>query len=415
MLQNVKLESNLNVTRYTPDQQKIILEMNSSLSEVAKNLAYLIKESKYRTLIKKQVAKKFDADYDVLLYHLMKSELPDGKTLDESVSNKISRSKTSESISINNQFSKIISEIPLIQVAVPVNFKEWDPNTYTPKVAFLPVDYDESTTKIIIAYDYSGKEYEIDAVIPPTEPIIVVSLNERVEVNNENQYFYSKTQKIVPENVLDLREGGENYRGEPEEEESLPGGDDDPGGGNTGGSNSSCQSQFPYRINGNYAYLKNVRISGWLVGKIEGWPAGNLELDIKVYALDKNMNFSEIKSIYSTRNEPLNRHNVQYHWQQSMNLGIVAWDNLVYGQTLLFHFVENDRELFGENSEKEINLGGSFKVSASVTITAGLKVKIGKMDEDIGHRTVDQFPVPPQFHLGKCYYDIGSEFAFVVE
>ena len=411
MFINEKLESNLNVAGYTPAQQKIILEMNSSLSEVAKNLAYLVKEPKYRTLIKNQVAKKFDQDYDVLLYHLMKSKLPDGKTFSESVSSNISRTKASENISINNQFTKIISEIPLVQVAIPVNFKEWDPNAYTPKVAFLPVDYDESTTKTIIAYDYSGNEYEIDAIIPPTEPVIVVSLNERVDINNSNEYVFSKTKKSVPENILELLNEDVNYLVPPIDDE-FPGGG---GGGGTGGGNSSCQSQYPYRINGNYAYLKNIFVSGYLVGKIEGWPAGDLELDIKVFALDKNMNFSQMTEIYSVRNEYLSRHNVQYRWQQSMNLGIVAWNNLTYGQTLLFSFVENDRELFGENTDKEINLSGTFKVTDWFSLTAGLKIKIGNMDEHIGQRTVDQFPVPPQFDNGKCYYDIGSDFSFVLE
>ncbi len=398
----------MNVAGYTSAQKKVILEMNSSLSEVAKNLAYLIKESKYRTLIKNQVAKKFDQDYDVLLYHLMKSKLPDGKTLSESVSNNISRTYSDESVTINKQFSKIISEIPLIQVAIPVNFEEWDPGAYTPKVAFLPVDYDEKSTKIIIAYDFSGKEYEIDAIIPPSEPIIVVSLNERVDVNDKNQYLYSKTQKLVPDNVLDLRNESEVYR-------EAPIGDEPGGGGSTGGSNSSCQSQFPYRTNGNYAYLKNVWVAGHLVGQIEGWPAGNLELDIKVFALDKNTNFTQITEIYTVRNEYLNRHNVQYSWQQSMNLGIVAWNNMTYGQTLLFNFVENDREIFGESSEKKITLGGSFKLTSAISVTAGLEIKIGKMDEQIGQRTVDQFPVPPQFRSSKCYYDIGSNFGFVLE
>lgn len=386
--------------------------MNSKLSDAAKSLAYLLQEQKYRSLIKNQVGKKFDEDYDVLLYHLMKSKLPDGKTLSESVYNlkNGAQQMSISSTSISSQFSKLVSEIPLIQVAIPVKFKQWDANNYIPKVAILPVDYDEATTKTIDAYDYNGEKYEIDAVNPPTEPVIVVSLNERVEVENNNQYYYSVDRKPVPENILELKQYSDRTIDRP-----LPIDDDPPVGGGGGGSNSPCTSRNPYRINSNYAYLTNVWIAGHLVGQIEGWPAGDLELDIRVFAIDKNINFNAITEVYSIRNQNLDRHNVQYTWNQSMNLGILAWDNLRYGQTLNFHFVENDREIFGENSTKEITLGGTYKIDSNSSLTASIKFNIGKMDEEIGGRTVDQFPVPPQYRNGKCFYDIGSEFGFVLE
>ncbi len=402
---------NEDMEKYSPDQLKVIDRMNSKLGEIAKNLAYSLKEPSYRHLVKNEVGKKFDDDYDVLLYHLMDRKLQGGKTLRESFSNTGAKVNANQKISIAALFQKAIEEIPLIQVAIPVKFNQWDATQFIPKVAVLPVDYDEATTKTIPAYDYMGNKYEIDAINKPNEPIIVISLNERVDMDKNGRYYYSVSKEAVPENILDLKKYEIDIVAPLPVDVDPP----TPPSPTPPGSNSPCAGPNPYRINGNKAYLKNIWIAGHLVGKIEGWPAGDLELDIRVFAIDKTINFNAITEVYSVRNEILNRHNVQYTWNVSKNLGIVDWDNTRYGQTLNFYFVENDREIFGENSTKEVTFGGSYKIDANSSVTASIKFNIGKMDEEIGGRTVDQFPVPPQFRNGKCFYDVGSEFGFVLE
>ena len=71
--------------------------------------------------------------------------------------------------------------IPRFQVAVPANFDTWNPADYTPLVAYTPEGVDDTTLETITAYDATGKVYQLDAQVPPKQPVIVLGVNERTD------------------------------------------------------------------------------------------------------------------------------------------------------------------------------------------------------------------------------------------
>ena len=75
----------------------------------------------------------------------------------------------------------LTEKYPYLQISVPVNAEEWD-DDYMPLVTFIPEEYDELTTTEVTAYTPEGTTLALDAVNPPDEPVIVISMNERVEI-----------------------------------------------------------------------------------------------------------------------------------------------------------------------------------------------------------------------------------------
>jgi len=68
---------------------------------------------------------------------------------------------------------------------VPANFDKWDPVTFTPLVAFMPVSVEDTTLKTITAYDADGKAHVLDAQVAPAQPVIVLGVNERTDDSGE--------------------------------------------------------------------------------------------------------------------------------------------------------------------------------------------------------------------------------------
>lgn len=70
---------------------------------------------------------------------------------------------------------------PRLQIAIPVHFESWDPATYAPLVAYFPAGVDDTKIKTITAYDAAGEKVTLDAQVEPSQPVIVLGLNERTD------------------------------------------------------------------------------------------------------------------------------------------------------------------------------------------------------------------------------------------
>ena len=171
----------------------------STKDEIAHQLAQMIAASttsiEGKNFIKNEVEKQFDGDYNFLFVEAIdKSMTGTGSTKssdssEETFGSFLSKYSSSQSglksttSDMSAFYKQIEKKYPLLQVAVP-NFDEeaikaWEKGE-KPLVAILESDYDDQTTKTIVAYDSEGKVHYLDATIEPQKPVIVISPNERL-------------------------------------------------------------------------------------------------------------------------------------------------------------------------------------------------------------------------------------------
>jgi hypothetical protein len=166
---------------YNLDMQNFSLAVASAIRE----------DDSFRNMIREEALKMFDGDYDVLMSDFAKMKINSqhpmsksggftvGDLLQEHM-NGVSSSKGSKGATA--LIDELIEEYPYLQISVPVNAEEWNSEGYVPLVTFIPGEYDEATTDEVVAYTVEGDTVALDAVEPPEEPVIVISMNERVDV-----------------------------------------------------------------------------------------------------------------------------------------------------------------------------------------------------------------------------------------
>lgn len=191
-------------------------------SHFARSLAAALTDQGVRQVVHDQVGKKFDGDYNALYRDLANQRLPNGSTL----RSRLARTQVPSLLGTNmtDPASRLefldayTSALPRLQVAVPVHFDEWDPETTVPLVAFLPPDVDDEELIEIEAYDAQGQTYLLDTRVAPTEPVIVVSLNERTDEHGflralgdsslNGGISYQLAEPCAPETAIDTCDGG---------------------------------------------------------------------------------------------------------------------------------------------------------------------------------------------------------------
>jgi len=150
--------------------------INGSLDSLAGLFAAAVTDAGLRQSIHDGAAERFDGDTNVLYKTLSSTSNVNGAlSAAYATSTKASGSAALEAV------KAMVSDVPRLQVAVPVNFDAWDPAKFTPLVAFMPVGVDDTTLKTVTAYDATGKAHVLDAQVDPTEPVIVLSVNERTD------------------------------------------------------------------------------------------------------------------------------------------------------------------------------------------------------------------------------------------
>lgn len=165
------------------------------LEQTALALAKSLKDSNLRVAIKQEALKKFDGDFDIL-YKNFKGHKIDGIPVQTKLAMSRIDSHPNAKINVTQSIAAMdsITNVEKLQIAVPVNCEEWDPNVFTPLVAYIPQDFEEGVTEKIKAFDTDGNVHWLDAVVAPDFPVIVVGTNERTDVEgnvNENLYDFS--------------------------------------------------------------------------------------------------------------------------------------------------------------------------------------------------------------------------------
>lgn len=161
--------------------------MNRDFDNLAKVISVAMQdEEDFRHLLKKEVLKKFDGDYDVLFSKLTgcsyKDETQTVKTL---LVNKVQKLVSCSSLNIVSSsksaedfITSMIEAYPNLQISVPVHAEDWNEN-YIPTVAFVPEEVDEQTTEHLIGYRADSTVF-VDAKKVPNKPVVIVSKSERV-------------------------------------------------------------------------------------------------------------------------------------------------------------------------------------------------------------------------------------------
>ena len=397
----------------TVNKAKIITKLDQDMADFAQALAKSLKSTGVRTFIKQEAAKKFDNDYDILF----------GKAGDFSIENRSFRQHIENNLPAANErqsnatlINRILSQNPLLNIAVPVHLEDWQTARYLPKVAVLPEGYDDQKTTHIKAFDADGKAYWLDAQNEPTEPVIVVGWNERLKTE-EKFNAYRQKRDIVPIDECDqFMERTKPYYTSVNNNRYyliLPcdndGGSTGGGGGGTGGGGPAGGDPNPncYRPVDKVEKLSGMHFTAAGLNYYEGWPAGAPEVDVRIFVGDIDHNFTKEKEIRFYDNlEPDKRKDIKDKWWNPGYKSLFMWDEEKVGSMFLVHFVEDDQQIKILNREVTIPIKFIPFVNVSVTI------KIDSKDEEIGYMIVDQCVAPPDSRDGRESYNINQYFAF---
>lgn len=161
----------------------------SQSDQVLEDLALMVTQSlgspNFRGLVKQEAMKQFDGDYDILLKefvdqtdiagHSVRQILIENETLTNTNSSAKARFKS--------LLSDALAKNPLLNISVPMHIEAWDAATFIPLVV---VNAKESKSSKLKAYKSDGTIVWLDKDVAPTEPVIVIGWNERVEIKGNS-------------------------------------------------------------------------------------------------------------------------------------------------------------------------------------------------------------------------------------
>lgn len=154
--------------------------------QVAKNLALAINDAGVRSFIREQAITTFDGDYDVLLAKAQHDMISTDNARESKSFGTVLAGNEPNSKKKGLNLDKILAENPLLQIAVPelpeASAEGWDTQKHLPIVIYRPPGVDLNKVKSLPAFDNEGNVFEFDITKTPTEPILVVSHNERLTV-----------------------------------------------------------------------------------------------------------------------------------------------------------------------------------------------------------------------------------------
>lgn len=388
----------------------IVTELDQDMADFAQALAKSLKNIAVRDFIKTSAAKKFDGDYDILF----------GKARDNKIGSQTFQALIEANLAVGKSqrktgkqlIDRILSQNPLLNIAVPVHLEDWNTSNYTPKVAVLTEDYEDMTTEYIKAYDANGKAYWLDAQNEPNEPVIVVGWNERLKPEAKFVSYSQQMREILPidDCMLEMQRQAPYYISGNQRYYLIDyrcgggggGGGGTGGGGNTGGGdpNPGC-----YRATDRTEKLNGLHFTTAGLRKYEGWPAGAPEVDMRVFVGDKAHNFEKEKEIKFLNNmEPRKRKDIKDKWWNP-NKSLFYWNEDEYGPVFLAHFVEDDQQIKILNREVTIPVPFLF-------VKVDVKIKIDSRDEEMGYMIVNQCAAPPDYRDGRQSYNLNQYFAF---
>jgi hypothetical protein len=338
---------------------------NVDLEDVAAMVARSLKDVEVRKALHAEASKQFDGDYDILYKNFSTFAFSNGEKFEDKLAKAGAARSGRTSAETAVRLKSILGTFPILNIAVPVNIEKWDAASFTPLVAFRPVDYDEATATTVKAYDADGNVHFLDAQNDPTVPVIVVGLSERVD--NEGQ--------LLPGMKLVSNDDAINKLKGARKQDVLG----------------------PYRRDYvNYDnYLETLESAGFnSMSKLrvfEDWVSGRVELRLDIMHLNKTISDSH----------PFSGTQKEFERPRYLGVGIFYWSYFVMGDRVGYHWTETDDA--GQSIEFKLGISGKI---GPLSVTSEVKIGIDGNDDKIGHREV-QF-----VHGIPGTYDIGDAFKF---
>jgi hypothetical protein len=128
--------------------------------------------------------KMFDGDYDILYKTFKNLKTKEGATIEEKL------------VKTNRDIRSQSAKIPLFQISVPVGCEGWNTDSFIPLVAVAPQGIRENEVLAVKAYDANGEVHYLSAKETPKEPIIVVGMSERTDLEGNVFKGYGPPKKI---------------------------------------------------------------------------------------------------------------------------------------------------------------------------------------------------------------------------
>ena len=289
--------------------------------------------------------KQFDGDYDVM-YHMVKdSQMPNGKTFQEVLS---------ESVGMN-QINKVAEANLNLNIKIPALKNAfagtWDTQKYSPLVGVKTLGQN------VAAFDGTGKKYVLSTLSEPDNIVIIIENSERIKVRTMETFRDDILQGIITFKPKPSVLNGRNHR------QSWP------SWWNEGCPRDNSQAQNQRNLF-SQVYIDT---NAWGYGT-DGWTEGNFELSTRLITAktgefdNQNLGVASIPR-YIWRNHPqlgwMNYGENINRWY-SIGAAMPVWDKTIYGDRWKLRFVEKDN---GATVSQTITMTSNF--------TAGIKLADG--------------------------------------
>ncbi len=389
-------------------EQDIYTTKDALLKDLTKRLSVLLKEEEVREFLKNEVNKQFDGDYNVLAIEALQKQL---KIKEESLSfgNHLLAISSQNQISFENLITYIGNHYPLLQIKIPdlgeINSKDWDTEKEVPIVAFISSNGSEDH---ILAYDQYGNEITLSKTQQPTELVVVLNENERVKVIAQSEienkifcskessvpyYKYSNTNFFLKEKLSECI----NFPIKIGSHEKSSGCDRD----RRAGKDKIKRVKF-----NNKTAFNNAK---------DGWFDGGLELKLTVFFGQANGAISQISKNFYTREKDMKT----TKWL-NLDVEIVNWDKTIYGDAMLYSWVEED-----PGDPVEIKSGFTSKFDDNTTQSFEIKKTVTDKDDILGESVVEYCDATGgyghlyntgtvQFQVNQNEYDLAYEDEYLV-
>ena len=186
--------------------------LNGSFRDLAKALAHTLGDPASRRLIKQEVGKKFDGDFEVLYRDIANRRVGNERAFRQALGSSLEKATArpgavAAPAKAQARLDSLTVALPRLQIAVPVGFAQWDPERVAPLVTFVPEGIDDDELGQVEAFDAQGRSHMLDARIEPTVPVVVIGLSERTDENGYLQRDFvprgSAAEKMMMEPMID--------------------------------------------------------------------------------------------------------------------------------------------------------------------------------------------------------------------
>lgn len=168
---------------------------DSNAGNLARAVYQSLGESDFCLVLKDELMKKADGDYDVILKHFLPAMV--AKTNNTAIMACVGANRTA--LKSGSVETELLNKYPRMQITMPVNAEKWDGKSKVHVVA-LPSNFQEGITKEVEAIAPDGSKVMLSTEKEPDFPVIVICENER---SNKNGYILPAFNNTKPDPNFD--------------------------------------------------------------------------------------------------------------------------------------------------------------------------------------------------------------------